>query len=354
MEMKFGIKSDFKYSDNSISFSTSDEINSGIDLENFDIGHYYILLKATYSNSDVKYYSLVNSSEYKDITYYTITKNNSNKKIDISFEKYNDIPYMSINVSKINSLPEDVYDIAIDPGHGGLDKGAISGDYTEAKLVLECSSILKAKLENLGLKVFVSRDENSSPKEDTANNMYDENGRVNIINKSSAKLLVSLHINSNTYDKNTGGIEVFAPNDCNLDFASLMAKNIVEKANSYYSEYKTHKKSDGVYVRNFNKLDISAFKNRAEKNGYEPYNITTSTPYLYIIRETGGICTNAFADGRNTSYGKNNYYNSNIGRESYYIELGYMAVEKDLNNIINNSDSYMEGISEAIKSNYNL
>ena len=31
-----------------------------------------------------------------------------------------------------------------------------------------------------------------------------------------------------------------------------------------------------------------------------------------------------------------------------------MAVEKDLNNIINNSDSYMEGISEAIKSNYNL
>ena len=352
--MKYGIKSDFHYSDNSISFSTSDEINSGINLEDLEITSYYLLLKVTYSNSDIKYYSLINSSEYNDITYYSITKNNSNHKIDISFDTYHNIPYMFINVSKADKLPEDVYDIAIDPGHGGLDKGAISGEYTEANLVLNCASLLKTKLEALGLKVFVSRDENSSSKEDTAKNMYDENGRVNIINQSNAKLVISLHLNSNTYDKNKGGVEVYAPNNCNLEFASLLAKNIVEKSNSYYSEYNTYKKQDGVYVRNFTKLDISAFKTRAEKSGYEPYSITTSTPYLYIIRETGGICTNAFVDGRNTDYGKNNYYNSNIGRECYSIELGYMAVEKDLNNIINNCDNYMEGISQTIKSYYNL
>lgn len=351
---EYSIKSDFKYSDETISFSTSDEINQGIDLENLEIADYYILLKVTYSNSDIKYYSLVNSSEYEDITYYSLTQNNSNHKIDISFQKYNDISYMAIQVSKVDSLPNDVYDIAIDPGHGGLDKGAVSGEYTESELALNCALILKSKLEDLGLKVFVSRDENSSAKEDTANNMYDGNGRINKINGSKSKVLLSLHINSNTYDKNTGGVEVYAPSNCNLEFASLLAKNIVEKANSYYSQYKTYQKLDGVYVRNFTTLDITSFKSRAEKSGYEPYSITTSTPYLYIIRETGGICTNAFVDGRNTDYGKNSNYLSNIGTESYSIELGYMAVEKDLNNIIQNSDSYMNGIVEAIKIHYNL
>lgn len=117
---------------------------------------------------------------------------------------------------------------------------------------------------------------------------------------------------------------------------------------------KVLKNKSGVYVRNFTNADILAFKTKASKNKYEPYNITTSTPYLYIIRETGGICTNAFVDGRNTVYGKNKYYDSNIGIESYVIQLGYMNVESDLNNIIANSDNYMEGISQSIKSYFNL
>lgn len=354
MEMKYGIKSDFNYSDNTISFSTSDEINSGIDLENLAIDNYYLLLKVTYSNSDIKYYSFVNSSEYNNITYYTITKNNSNHKIDISFEKYNDIPYISILVTKANELPENVYDIAIDPGHGGLDSGATSGTYKEAEIVLDCALKLKTKLENLGLKVFISRDANSSPKEDTANNMYDEKGRVNIINESKAKIMLSLHLNSNTYKVDTGGVEVYAPNHCNLDFASILAKNIVENANSYYSELSSFRKLDGVYVQNFTNADILAFKTKANKGGYEPYNITTSTPYLYIIRETGGICTNAFVDGRNTAYGTNKYYKSNVGIESYLIELGYMNVERDLTSVIANSDAYAEGIAQSIQSFYNL
>ena len=97
-----------------------------------------------------------------------------------------------------------------------------------------------------------------------------------------------------------------------------------------------------MYVRNFNNADILAFTSRAQKNGYEPYNITTSTPYLYIIRETGGISTGAFVDGKNTNY------NSNVGIESYQIELGYMKIEEDLNNIVNNYDKYMEAIANAV------
>lgn len=237
------LKASFTCPDNICSFSTSDEINGGLNLDDLTQNVYYLLIKVTYSNSDVKYYPLNNSTNYSDITYYSVTKNNSNNKINISFESYKDIPYIAINVSKVQSLPDDVYDIAIDPAHGGTDTGSVVGDTTEANLLLNIATNLKSQLENLGLKVFISRDSNSS-KEYTTTNMYDDNGRINILNASHAKLLISLDMNNNTYNKNSGGIEVFAPSNCNLDFASLLANNIVQKANSYYSEYASFKKAD--------------------------------------------------------------------------------------------------------------
>ena len=352
MVQKYGIKSNFNIQDNTVSFSSTEKINEGLDLESLATGNYYVLLKITFSNSDIKYYSLKNSSEYNDLTYYTITKNNSNNKINISFNNYNNLSYMSINVSKADSLPDGVYDIAIDPGHGGRDKGAKSGEYTEADLVLKCGLDLKSKLEDLGFKVFISRDGTESEDEDTANNMYSENGRINILNKSKAKILLSLHLNENIYNKKKGGIEIYAPGNCNYDFASKIVQNIVNSAGTHYSDLKNSKIEDGIYVRNFNNADILAFTSKAKRNKYEPYNITTSTPYLYIIRETGGISTGAFVDGRNTQYGKNNYYNSNIGIESYQIELGYMKIEEDLTNIVTNYGKYMDGIVETLKEFY--
>ena len=206
------------------------------------------------------------------------------------------------------------------------------------------------------LKSFkdMSRDENSSKTEDTANNMYSENGRINLLNASHAKLLISLQINGTSYNKKNGGIEVYAPSNCNLDFASTLAENLVNKSGLYYSQNTQFRKSDGIYVRNFTNSDILAFKSNAIRGKYDPYNISLATPYLYIIRETGGISTNAFVDGRNTKYGANKYYKSNTGIEAYVINLGYMSVEQDLNNITNNMNGYINGILDSIKSYCNL
>ena len=41
-----------------------------------------------------------------------------------------------------------------------------------------------------------------------------------------------------------------------------------------------------------------------------------------------------------------------MGIETYSIELGYMTVEQDFNNILANSDKYMEAISQSIKTYY--
>ena len=346
------IKSDYNYSDNIVSFSSSDEINSGLNLETLSNDTHYILLKVSLSNGDINYYSLSNSTEYSGITYYTITKNNTNSKIEIGFDKYNDMPYMSLDVSKVSSLPSNVYDVVIDPGHGGADAGAVYKDYKESSIVLDCAKSLKSKLETLGLKVLLTRDgtEGASYKESA---MYDEGGRITVANESSAKLLISLHMNSNS-DVKSGGLEVYAPCSCDLTFANSLASNISQYANATYSPRTSFKKSDGVYVQYFTNADILAFKTKAIKGNYEPYNLTKSTPYLYMIREIGGICTNAFVDGRNPNYGKNDHYNSNVGIEGYLIELGYMKVQNDLQNVISNYDLYMEGISQSIKSFYNL
>lgn len=233
-----------------------------------------------------------------------------------------------------------------------LTNGAKSGEYTEADLVLNCSKLLKNKLEEQGLKVFLSRDGSESTQINLEDKMFDDNGKINILQESHAKLIISLHINETKSSK--GGVEVYAPNNCNLDLASFIAKNIVEKANTNFSSATSFKKAEGVYVRTFNNADILALKTRATKNKYEPYNVTTSTVFTSIIRETGGIATGAYVDGRNTSYGKNKYYNSNVGIECYLIQLGFMSCQEDLNNIANNMQSYVDGISETIKTNYKL
>lgn len=349
-------------------FKTSDNINDGIDLESLKEGNYYVFIKLTQKNlseekdakDKVEYYSIINKTEYENIEYYTITKNDKNNKIDIIFDKYKNEElsknYMNITV-KNTKLPDNVYDVVIDPGHGGKDGGAVSTvngvEYVEKDITLEVGKKLKEELETLGLKVKLTRD--GTNEEDLGiYDMYGEDGRAVIPNKVKAKYVISLHLNSASYKMKNGGVEIYAPSNSKLEFAALLASNLVEYANTTYSPNVTYKVTDGVYVRNFSYSEIASSKKSAEENGLEPYNITTDTPYLFMIREPGGIATNAYVDGRNTKYGANPYYNSNIGVESYLVELGFMNSDNDLLNVVNNQDKYIEGIKQSFKTFLNL
>ncbi len=341
----------YSFEENDLLFSSDVEINSGIIIDELQTSEYYILLRLKLNNSaEPKYYSFTNSSEYSDIDYYTITDEGLNKKFKIEFleKDYNGSKY---NILKINledvELPEDVYDIVIDAGHGGKDTGERAGSVTEADIALDYSKILKVKLEELGYKVKLTRDENNSEYY-TDTNMYDEDGRITTACKSKAKLMISFHINNGV--KGLNGLEIYCPPKSNLDFAKNMASKIKEYSSINYSNNNSFKQSDGVYVRNFTKSVINDFKNTANKKGYEPYSITTDTPYLYTIREVGGIATGAYVDGRNTLYSKNQYYNTNQGIECYQIELGY--IKNDLNIITSEKENYIRGIVEAIQDNF--
>lgn len=348
-EESYALNYDFE--ENYLKFSSDKEINNGIILDKLEEGEYFLLLRLTLNNSvDPRYYSFSNSSNYEKLDYYTISKENTNKKVDISFyEKEYDEKKYKLSILKVENanLPEDIYDIVIDAGHGGKDVGERSGTTTEADLSLEYAKLLKDALESKGYKIKLTRDDNNTGSY-TYTNMYDSNGRISIACSSKAKLLISFHVNNGV--NNLSGFEIYAPCKSNLKFAEEMSNKINESSSITFSNNNSFKKSDGVYVRNFTKNVIKEYQNSANRKGYEPYNITTDTPYLYTIREVGGIATGAYVDGRNKDYSKNEYYDSNHGIECYQIELGYIKTNLDI--IKNEKQNYISAITEAICNNF--
>lgn len=339
------------FEDNKMFFYAEENINSGIILDDLDCGEYYMFLRLKLNNSiDPRYYSLRKHSNFKNIEYYSMTKDGKNKKIEISYEekvyKENNFDILKIVVTEV-TLPENVYDIVIDAGHGGTDSGEKLNGVTESDLTLDYAKILKSKLEEKGYKVQLTRDDNNTGMY-TYTNMYDANGRITIACESKAKLMISLHVNQGSQE-NTG-FEVHSPTKSNLDFAKKMANQINEKVSITYSNNSKFKKEEGVYVRGYTKREIADSAVSAKNKGYEPYPMTTLTPYLYTIREVGGIATEAYVDGRNPSYSRNEYYNSNQGIECYQLELGY--IKTDLEVLQNEKEQYVEAIAEAIRNNY--
>ena len=350
-EEELTIDTEYTYEDNQLSFSTLKEINTGLDLENLEVKDYYILLKIKFSDNTTKYYSLSNNTEYGNIEYYTLTRNNKNNKINIDFATINNIPILGLHITTVKELPKDVYDVVIDPGHGGSDVGAVSGRYMESEIALDCALELKTQLEEKGLKVLLTRDGTESEEEYTMYNIYDEDGRVTMANESHAKILISLHLNSNLSDNVDGGVEIYASPNSNLTLAKMLADNIVETAKTKYSTIETDKQDEGVYVRT---IEIEDQKNEISFSRENYKGIFDSIPYLYIIREIGGIATGAYVDGTNKAYGVNEHRDSNVGIEGYLVELGYINVDEDLDNILENANLYIQAITDSIVNFYEI
>ena len=345
------IDTEYTHENNQLSFSTLKEINTGLDLESLKVEDYYILLKVRFLNNETKYYFLSNDTEYGNIEYYTLTRNNTNNRIYMDFTTINNIPILGFHITTVDELPENVYDVVIDPGHGGSDVGAVNGRYMESEIALDCALELKKQLEATGLKVLLTRDGTESEEEYTMYNIYDEDGRVTMANKSHAKILISLHLNSNLSDNVDGGVEIYASSNSDLTFAKKLADDIVTTANTPYSTNQTDKVEDGVYVRT---IEVEDQKNEASFSRENYKGIFDSIPYLYIIREIGGIATGAYVDGTNKAYGVNEYRNSNVGIEGYLVELGYINVNEDFENILENEDLYAKAIVNSITTFYKI
>lgn len=342
--------------DNVVSFHISDYINDGLYLDDVLRGEYGLFLKATYletleKTDEVeevsKYYVLLNGSSYEDTIYYTMAKVGNKIVIDSD----NEFATMMFTVTS-NGDNDAVYDIVIDPGHGGIDGGATVDSYREADLTMAIASLAKEKLEELGLKVKLTREEDSLGRGEYFSE-YDAGGRAVISHEVYAKNVLSLHMNSNTATY-VSGMELYTADLIEYDFAKLLISNMTSLSGMKVSSNRINKIVDGIYTHNFSEDEIVSNNSKHESLGYTLYNITTKSNYLYMIRETGGIMTGAYVADLNEEVGYNPYFDSNIGAEAYLLELGYMTNSSDLDILVTKQEEIAQAIANSFGEKYNL
>lgn len=176
---------------------------------------------------------------------------NNKPKVEADADKEKDIEKDTSNDSEDEpDLPYAGYSVVLDPGHGGIDGGTMSDDelIVEKDINLAIATEIQALLKAQGIKVILTRDDDSFPSLDD---------RVVIANKSSADLFVSLHCNYFEDDSSVDGFEAFyCPNAAG---SKKFAESIADAArqrdeiavrgateNSYYVT--KHSKMDAILI----------------------------------------------------------------------------------------------------------
>ena len=318
----------YDYNDNGINFYVSNVLNNGLNIEKVNIDKYEIFIEVKKGEKSL-YYPLKNLTDYDNTIYYSITENEFNKKFQ--FNTIDDILYLDVLKSE-----DEIYDVVLDPGHGGEDEGACYNGLCETDFTLELSNLLKNELENKGYKVKLTRDIDVDLKK------YGEDSRVDRSYNTKAKLLISIHLNSTVNSYN--GFEIYTSN--HIDYT--LARNFVNALDSVkklnISNNLGFRVEPGIYTRTFDNYNL----NQINSEVAIPYtNISTDTNYYFMIRETGGYKTGAYIDGQDGN-GENIHRNSNVGIESYILELGYINNTSDVEIVKENKEEYMKEFSNVI------
>lgn len=137
--------------------------------------------------------------------------------------------FLITNVNS-KSLPLKDKIIVLDPGHGGVDKGASYYNENESDLVLNISTILKEELEKKGAIVYQTRKGNydlSSPNT-KRRKKSDFDNRIKFINEINPTLIISIHLNASN-NNNYNGIQIFYKNNNKLAQSISNALNLRRK-----------------------------------------------------------------------------------------------------------------------------
>ncbi|WP_432718636.1 N-acetylmuramoyl-L-alanine amidase [Pectinatus frisingensis] len=125
--------------------------------------------------------------------------------------------------------------IAIDPGHGGNDSGAIG--YTgrkEKDATLQIALKLKRILENAGATVIMTRTTDTSVASPTASDVDELQARCDIANKANADIFISIHNDSFTDSAANGTSTYYYGNGSSYSsqLANDLRQGIIEKVHT--------------------------------------------------------------------------------------------------------------------------
>lgn len=260
------------YSDNGINLTIHfEENNPSLILEGKDSIYEYTLDK----ESDNTYTKTIDLNNLKNDNYFFIIKGTSNYYLINNLDLLDQIirskikdKLVTFNYDKniMSFKVEDFsynYDILIDPGHGGIDIGASNETITESELNLKISLYEKERYEEMGLKVLLSREDNSDGMMmgDSINwNRAKLRGYAIGYNGVSAKLIYSNHHNASEYISDSG-FEIIVSNS--LKDISLEKKILSEIKTLYPDNLMTSKYQ--LYGRD---IDSGIVYNRINNEAY--------------------------------------------------------------------------------------
>lgn len=145
--------------------------------------------------------------------------------------------FVQADTSDLELLGKVIY---IDPGHGGVDPGAVYKDIYESDINLEISLNLAETLEKYGAIVYLTRygDYDLSVTNSINRKRSDLSRRANVINKSLCDMYISIHLNAES-SSTWRGAQVFYDdiNPKNEKIATIM-QNVLKKDLKTKREYK--------------------------------------------------------------------------------------------------------------------
>ena len=202
---------------------------------------------------------------------YTITRGGLNNHY--LFYSYNGRLRLSIRV--VDELPPGVYDIIIDPGHGGNEWGASAFGRIEKYENMKASLYMKELFERHGLRVALVRHGDYSPGQPDAPgnaiNPYIVGGRMDLIYSSQANYLISNHLNASP----RGALRGWQL------YSSVRADKAWQRAIGAEFDALGHIANDSFH--SFGRHGI--FKRFSQDNP------ATNTDFYFILRESGGNLT---------------------------------------------------------------
>lgn len=177
-------------------------------------------------------------------------------------------PSANVLTSKVKRDNPNQKIILIDPGHGGIDGGAVAKDGTlEKDINLKISLKLKADLEKLNYKVVMTREEDKGlySNSGTIRNkkVEDLNNRLKMKQETGCDLFVSIHLNMFTQSQYYG-------------------------AQVWYSTV-PESKTLGELIQEGLRRDLDPNNNRMAKNAGSSYKVLKNDGIPSVIVECGFI-----------------------------------------------------------------
>ncbi|MFD3155654.1 N-acetylmuramoyl-L-alanine amidase CwlD [Haloimpatiens sp. FM7330] len=146
---------------------------------------------------------------------------------------------INVKISKVINVDKKVEPkiILIDPGHGGIDGGAVSKNGTVEKHInLKISLKLRDELNKKGYKTVMTREEDKGLYSDKGSirnkKVEDLNNRCKLKESSKCDMFISIHLNKFQQSKYYGAQVWYSKNIDSKKLAEITQKNLIDHLNN--------------------------------------------------------------------------------------------------------------------------